>query len=490
MKRFVASLALLLLAAAPLFAQTKPEVVLLRVSPAEVPQPSLKYRLFPDRGQLTEGNAPTQYYRGLSFFVENSALLGELRSDYWDNWATMPLKDLPRKEMNEKLGMARNFLREFEIGSKRKRCDWQVEGRQEGFGLLIPDVQGFRLVSRPLAARARLAIAEGRYDEACATFQTGYALAHHLGQGPTLIHVLVGMRIARDMTEQVEALVQQPDAPNLYWSLAVMPRPFADLEPALQEEKVVIENMLPWLKKLDATPMTEAQVKECEAVTQNFGLRRATVGDRANRALALTEASAEGKLALVKRYGFTADQVAAMPGFQVAAMFAARDYRESLEEVVKWRHVPEGWKSAEYKEAQKRYGKALKRLDDLFFRRLLGALAGGEFPLEKVWLWAARVDRHLAALRTVEAIRQYAAKHEGQLPAKLANVKELPVPPDPLTGKPFEYLVEGDKATLYLEKSDEEKPKPVLTYYVEMKREKKCRGRHGRCLETVTSIPS
>jgi hypothetical protein len=478
MKRFVASLAFLLLAAAPLFAQKKPEVVLLRVSPAEVPQPSLKYRLFRDRGQLTEGNAPTQYYRALSLFVENSALLGELRSDYWDNWLTMPLKDLPRKEMNEKLGMARNLIREFEIGSKRKRCDWQVEGRQEGFGLLIPDVQGFRMIGRLLAARARLAIAEGRYDEACEMFQTAYALAHHLGQGPTLIHVLVGMYVARTITEQVEALVQQPDAPNLYWSLAVMPRPFADLEPALQEEKVVVENMLPWLKKLDATPLTEAQVKECEAaceaVTKDFGLRRTTVGDRANRALALTEASAEGKIALVKNYGFTAEQVAAMPGFQVAAMYAARDYKESIEEVVKWRHVPEGWKSAEYKEAQKRYGKAIRRLDDLFFRHLLRALAGGgEFPLEKVSLAAARVDRHLAALRTVEALRQYAAKHEGNLPTKLANVKELPVPPDPLTGKPFEYLVEGDKATLYLEKSDEEKPRPILTYYVEMKRDKK-----------------
>jgi hypothetical protein len=477
MKRFVASLALLFLVAAPLFAQKKPEVVLLKVSPADVPQPSLKYRLYPDRARLTEGNAPTQYYRALSFFVENAALLGELRSDYWDNWLTMPLKDLPRKEMAEKLGMARNLIREFEIGSKRKRCEWQVEGRPEGFGLIIPDVQGFRMIVRPLAARARLAIADGKYEEACEMFQTGYALAHHLGQGPTLIHVLVGMSIARVLTEQLETLVQQPDAPNLYWSLAVMPRPLADIEPALQEEKAVIDNMLPWLKKLDATPMTEAQVKECEAacevVVRNFGLRPANMADRANRALALTEASAAGKVVLVKTYGFTAEQVAAMPGFQVAAMYAARDYRESVEEVAKWRHVPEGWKSAEYKEAQKRYGKALKRMDDLFFRRLLGALSGDEFPLEKVSLSAARVDRHLAALRTVEALRQYAAKHEGNLPAKLANVKELPVPPDPLTGKPFEYLVEGDKATLYLEKSDEEKPKPVLTYYVEMKREKK-----------------
>src|SRR5262249_22480808 len=202
------------------------------------------------------------------------------------------------------------------------------------------------------------------------------------GQGPTLIHVLVGMNIARIMTEQVETLMQQSDAPNLYWSLTVMPRPFADFEPALREEKAVIENMLPWLKKLDATPMSEAQVKEAEAASEamakDFGLRAETVGDRANRALALATASAEGKAALINRYKFTTEQVTAMPAFQIAALYAARDYKEALEEVVKWRHVPEGWKSAEYKEAQKRYVKALKRLDDLFFRRLLGALAGRE----------------------------------------------------------------------------------------------------------------
>src|SRR5690349_18103613 len=113
MNRYAASLAVALLVAAPLFAQKKPEVVVLRVRPAEVPQPSLKYRLVRDRGQLTDGNAPTQYYRAMSFFVENAGLLGELRSDYWENWLTIPLKDLPRKEMHQKLNLARNLIREF-----------------------------------------------------------------------------------------------------------------------------------------------------------------------------------------------------------------------------------------------------------------------------------------------------------------------------------------------------------------------------------------
>ncbi len=79
MKRLFASLAFFLLPAASLFAQKAGEPIYLTIRPADLPQPSLKYRLFPERGQLTEGNAPTQYYRALSLFVENQALLGEVQ---------------------------------------------------------------------------------------------------------------------------------------------------------------------------------------------------------------------------------------------------------------------------------------------------------------------------------------------------------------------------------------------------------------------------
>ena len=40
-----------------------------------------------------------------------------------------------------------------------------------------------------------------------------------------------------------------------------MPKPFADLKPALHQETVWMENMLPWLNKLDGTPISDQQVK-------------------------------------------------------------------------------------------------------------------------------------------------------------------------------------------------------------------------------------
>ena len=40
----------------------------------------------------------------------------------------------------------------------------------------------------------------------------------------------------------------------------------------------------------------------------------------------------------------------------------------------------------------------------------------------------------------------YAAEHKCRLPASLADVTEVPLPEDPISGKPFEHKVTGDRA--------------------------------------------
>jgi hypothetical protein len=69
-----------------------------------------------------------------------------------------------------------------------------------------------------------------------------------------------------------------------------------------------------------------------------------------------------------------------------------------------------------------------------------------------------RIERQLAALRCVEAVRLYAASHAGKPPAKLDDVKETPIPLDPRTGKPFVYKAEGNTATIEGPAPDGEKP--------------------------------
>ena len=68
--------------------------------------------------------------------------------------------------------------------------------------------------------------------------------------------------------------------------------------------------------------------------------------------------------------------------------------------------------------------------------------------VHKVTEASAKLDRRICALRCVEAIRLYAAVHDGQLPARLAAITEVPMPDDPMTGRAFQYELAGGTATL------------------------------------------
>jgi hypothetical protein len=75
---------------------------------------------------------------------------------------------------------------------------------------------------------------------------------------------------------------------------------------------------------------------------------------------------------------------------------------------------------------------------------------GGELTAAtlKIMTAQARIERKLAALRIIEALRLHAAAHGGQLPDRLDQVTEVPIPDDPGTGKPFGYIRDGATATL------------------------------------------
>jgi hypothetical protein len=51
-----------------------------------------------------------------------------------------------------------------------------------------------------------------------------------------------------------------------------------------------------------------------------------------------------------------------------------------------------------------------------------------------------RLEQRIGLLRCIEALRLYAAEHNGKFPDKLDDCP-VPVPPDAFTGKPFRYEV-------------------------------------------------
>jgi hypothetical protein len=471
MLRTLAAGTLLLTAASWALAQPEPSdgVVRLTVSPAALPSPSLKYRLLPDRREQTPGNAADLYYRSLAMFTENRFLLADFQEDHWDRWFIMPVKDLPLKEVREKTGAARNLLHEVELATLCRQCDWELEGRPDRNGLLFPpDLRGFRREVVILGVRARADMAEGQFPEAAQSLRTGYAVAHHLGQGPTFGHVLAGEVCANLMTKQLEDLVQQPKAPNLYWSLAVLPQPLFKPQTALQEEGRRAERLWPWLARLENGPMSAAQVSAAREQTrkalEEFGLTPP-------EEKLIDEAYPEAKRALIDQ-GVAAEQVGVMPAFQVVGLHALRQYHAAWDEYAKWFAVAGGWREPGCRKSAEGLREATARLNRLFFGGLLRSLEVTDpAVVEKVYHAMDRHERRVAALRCVEAVRLYAAA-QGKLPKALADVTNAPAPADPLTGKPFEYSADGDKAKLTapVPPGDQDPPSPPFVYELTLRR--------------------
>ena len=126
---------------------------------------------------------------------------------------------------------------------------------------------------------------------------------------------------------------------------------------------------------------------------------------------------------------------------QVVILRWVQVYRELLDEMVIWgRHSP--------LETRRGLVQIEDRLDDLV-RRPEAVLANLMLPAITAASRAViRCDQRIAMLRVVEALRLYAAAHEGRLPAALDQITEVPVPLDPVSGRAFDYRLNGDTAIL------------------------------------------
>jgi hypothetical protein len=127
----------------------------------------------------------------------------------------------------------------------------------------------------------------------------------------------------------------------------------------------------------------------------------------------------------------------------VVLLVGLREYYRLRDDVMKWQGMP-------YPEARLGMEKSERDMKEarLNPKGVHPILLSVIPSIGKVVLVEARTDRRFAALRCVEAVRMYAAAHAGKPPAGLADVTEVPIPIDPVTGKPFEYKAEGNTFTV------------------------------------------
>jgi hypothetical protein len=441
-RRFM-MLAMLMPMALPVQAQQpEPAPKKLTLKAATAPVPALKYRLLPEIRDLQPGNAAMSYLRAINPEWYSSATRGA-KWETIDDLLDMPFADF---KLAKKPGVpAPMSLHEVDRGARREYCDWEMlpRLRREGFSTLVPDLQYMRQLGRLLSFRARTELAKGEFEKAAFTAQTIFALSRHVGESPTLISALVGLAIGQIALDGVEDFIQQPDAPNLYWALTGLPRPFIDIRTGLGGEKVGFEKDFPEIKKLEKGPLTADELKRlanfCADETTLYGnLPEPSFAKKLELVGRVTQQYPAARKYLIEQ-GRKAEEVDALPMVQVVLAHNYQQFRRLQDDMEKWLAVPfwEGHKGRQQSEA------------DIFanqssaypFVKLLPALA-------RIHQATARLDRRIAALRCIEALRLH-VKETGKLPASLSEVTLVPIPIDPFTGKQFQYTVRGDEVTLF-----------------------------------------
>jgi hypothetical protein len=441
----------------------QPPWIKLILSPATAPSPALKYRLLPELRDRLPGNAAVHYYRAFSpeWTMHRQPELSKPLDAWLEN---------PRQTPGKNLSWARNYrpLEQIDYGARRDHCDWQLleRLRKEGFGLLIPDAQGMRTYASLLALRARLEMVDGKFDKAVYSLETGMALGRDMADGPTLIHGLIGIAFAQIMLEQAEELSQLAGSPNLYWALTDLPAPFISLRNPIQGERVVVDGLIPGIREIvndpKARPLSVTDIQRFLDKLDEFRLARPNE-IRLILAVTATRLYPQGKDYLL-RHGWTAEQVAAMPVSQVALMYSLIDYDRFFDDYVKASSLP-------YWQARASMQKAERQLKEH------AAQSHGMLSLAKIFLPAvdrviaarARLDRRIAALRCIEAVRMHAAA-EGKLPQSLTDIRDLPIPLDPATGKAFEYSVRDGTARLSAPAFSGPRPDEMLRYELTLRR--------------------
>jgi hypothetical protein len=399
-------------------------LIRLSVQPARCPRPALRYLFLPEMMEMNPGN-PVQNY--LKCFME--------QQNFWfdkdayqrrDKLLTMPLKELPAQELQD---YGRFALTQADWAARLDKPDWQIllQTKTEGIGLLIPDVQQLRAIVNALKVRLRAEIALGRFDDAIRTYKTMFSISRHLSEHPTLIGDLVGIATAFVTLGAIDEMLEQPGCPNLYWALTNLPRPFIPLDKGLAGERVLLASEFRDLD--DKTPMSAEQLKK-------FVNRwdPAQVGVRRFLDERLKD---EGKISAARRRlaesGIPEEPLARFPPEQVILLDEKLEFAVRRDEGMRYMSLPY-WQLG----------------DNLVYRKTKepAIFADALVPaFYRVYIAQGRLEQRFALLRHVEAIRLYAAEHDGKLPAKLSEIT-VPLPDDPFTGKPFHYEVTGTTAHL------------------------------------------
>ncbi len=428
-------------------AEQEPARVRLSVDAMAAPRPALRYTLLHEIIDQTPGNAALVYQRIRGLLAQNERWSEQ--SEQCEKWLKLPIEELPVDAVEELVAQHVSTLGQLVKATRCERCDWEIPIRQDGVNALLPHLSEARTAARLLALEIRLRTRQGRYPEAMDRLKAGFALTKHVGNGTVLIEGLVGVAIENMMLDRLEELVRQPGAPNLYWALSDLPPDFLNLWHATRWERCFVYVHLPVLWEARTGPVTAADLRRSVIEMQKIaGVGNPLPGlPDEERAALITTAMAllayPSAIEYLQSQGCSEEEIAKTPVAEALVAYVGGAFAVQRDNLFKWFALP-------YPQAQPGLARAELELQEARKTDPIGSvLPSLVLPaLSRAASRYAALERRVALLRCVEAIRNDAAAHGGRLPAALDDIQEMPIPLDPMTGKPFVYRLDGKTAIL------------------------------------------
>ncbi|MDB5332690.1 MAG: hypothetical protein JWP03_3841 [Phycisphaerales bacterium] len=421
-----------------------PRVVELNVTRAAPPVPALKYDFAPNVAALVPGNAAPIYLMAGELLPRDPK-----QREHVSNLLGLPMDQFPIEEARQALQPYHTCLAEVELAAAREDCRWDAPLRTEGVRTLLPYLNPCRELADALAVRARLEIAEKRFDDAARTIRTGFTMVNHLRSDGVIVQGLVAVAVGELFLDRVRELEQAPGAPNVYWALTALPHPLVDIRQSLRLERAVIG--------FEFTELRGRRPEELspEELTALFPHMQRSMAAFSQSVPAYRQDGAafdpEFLTAMISGYGAarhylaaagkSQQEIDAMPVQAALAIYLLESYGRWSDEIFKWSGLPYWQARAGYAGGQSELAQA-ERLEANPLLTVVPALDRAAFNF-------AKPDREIALAQCVEAVRAYAASHDGKLPSALADLTDTPAPIDPMTGKSLEYEVKGDTARIH-----------------------------------------
>ena len=426
------------------------EEIVLTVRAASAPVPAMRYHLLPEVVDQTPGNAAMLYLTAGQQVAAARAVDPAAASDderKIDQWLTMPVGDLPRDPVRALIARYEPAMKQLRQAALRDRCDFGLSFRNDGFRTIVPGMADARVLARLAVLSARLKLANGDFAGAVHDLGIPLVQARHLNEQAFLVQLLVAASVSDLALRQMPDVIGRENSPNLYWALGDLPSPFLDVRGAMKMERAGAYFTIPQLKEAhDGATLTAQQWRE--VVRAMSGLRLHSYGGQANRApedvtLALygVKEYPIAKQYLLQERKTPANEIDAMSASQVLGLYHVGQFEHWTQEMDKCLTLPywQGIGMLERTEA-----------------RMPGAMGASPWSLlgvfapsmKQPYTSVARIDRQIALWRCVEAVRAYAAAHDGNAPGRLEAIVETPAPLDPMTGKNFNYEASGDRVTI------------------------------------------